>query len=155
MGTGPTVASVSFRPAQAGSDLDLQLRVEDSQLTGLNDLLRAYGNFDVAAGSFSMVTELHIKNGAISGYIKPFFKDVKVYDSVKDKKKGVLHQMYEILVGGVAGVLENRSRQEVATRVVVKGAVGSPETSSWQIVGQFLKNAFFKALLPSFDTGKL
>jgi len=35
-------------------------------------LLRAYGNFDVSGGIFSLASELLIKNDAISGYIKPF-----------------------------------------------------------------------------------
>jgi len=152
MGSGITTASAVFRPDRGGADLDLHLRIAESNLTALNDLLRAYGDFDVAAGSFSLVSELHVKNGALSGYIKPFFKDTRVYDSRKDKGRGGVHQMYEMMVGGVAGALENRSRQEVATKATIRGAVGSPQTSTWQIVGQLLKNAFFKALLPGFET---
>src|SRR6185369_625284 len=134
-----------------GPDLDLFVKIEESQLTAMNDLLRAYGDFDVSAGVFSLVTEIHIKDDAISGYIKPFFKDMKVYDSRKDKKRGVSHQMYEMLVGGVAKILENRPHQEVATKVDINGSVGKPETSTWQIVGELIKNAFFKAILPSFE----
>jgi len=120
-------------------------------LPALNDLLRAYGNFDVSAGSFSLVTELHIKNDAISGYVKPFFKDMKVYDRHKDKGKGIFHQMYEILVGGVAKLLENRPHQAVATKADIRGMVEKPQTSTWQIIGELIKNAFFKAILPSFE----
>ena len=152
MGSGATTASAEFRPDREATDFDLHFRIEDSQLTAMNDLLRAYGNFDVAAGSFAMVSELHVKNGMLTGYIKPFFKDVKVYDKAKDKGRGTLHKIYERLVGGVAEVLENRSRHEVATKVNIRGSVVKPKTSSWQIVGQLLKNAFFKAIIPSFDT---
>ena len=51
----------------------------------------------------------------VSGYIKPFFKDITVYDERKDKEQGIFHQMREVVIGGVAKLLENRSRQEVAT----------------------------------------
>ena len=56
----------------------------------MNDLLRAYGNFDVTAGFFSFYTELHVKDNAISGYVKPLFRDMKVYDKRKDKEKSAL-----------------------------------------------------------------
>jgi hypothetical protein len=59
--------------------------------------------------------------------------------------------MYEMLVGGVARLLQNRSHQEVATRADISGPVENPETSSWQIIGQLIKNAFFKAILPNFE----
>lgn len=151
MGSGITTASVNFRPENAGPDLDLYVKIEESQLTAMNDLLRAYGDFDVSAGVFSLVTELHVKKGAISGYIKPFFKDMTVYDRAKDRDRGISHQMYEMMVGGVAMILENRSHQEVATRIDIKGRAINPETSTWQIVVELIRNAFFKAILPRFE----
>jgi Domain of Unknown Function (DUF748) len=151
MGSGITTASGNFRPEKGGSDLDLYVKIENTQLTAMNDLLRAYGNFDVSAGAFSLTSELHVKNNAISGYIKPFFKDIKVYDRRKDKGQGIFHQAYEMLIGGVAKLLENRSRQEVATKADITGSVDKPETSTWQIVVELIKNAFFKAILPSFE----
>lgn len=80
MGSGATTASVDFRPGKGGFDFDLFLKIADTRLTAMNDVLRSYGNFDVSAGVFSLVTELHVKNDRISGYIKPFFKEIKVYD---------------------------------------------------------------------------
>ena len=151
MGSGITTGSGTFRAQKGGPDLDLYLRIDSTQLTAMNDLLRAYGDFDVSAGVFSLTSELHIKNSAISGYIKPFFKDIKVYDRRKDKGRGFFHQVREIVIGGVAMVLENRSRQEVATKVDIRGSVDNPETSTWQIVVELVKNAFFKAILPGFE----
>jgi hypothetical protein len=153
MGSGITAATATFRPEKAGPDFDLYLKIEDTQLTSINNVLRSYGNFDVSAGSFSLVTELHVKNNTINGYIKPFFKDIKVYDKLKDKDQGIFHQLYEKMIGGVAILLENRTRQEVATKATVSGPLGNPETSTWQIVGQLIKNAFFKAILPTFEKG--
>jgi hypothetical protein len=151
MGSGPTTATATFRPEKRGPDFDLYLKVEDTRLTAMNDVLRTYGNFDVSAGIFSLVTELHVKNARISGYIKPFVKDIKVYDKRRDKDQGVFHRMYEKLVGGVATLLENRTRQEVATKAIISGPVDNPKTDTWQIIGALIKNAFFKAILPTFD----
>lgn len=151
MGSGLTTASADFRPEQKGPDLDLLVKIEDSQLTAMNDMLRAYGNFDVSAGVFSLVSEIHVKDDAISGYIKPFFKDMDVFDKRQDKERGIFQQMYEVLVGGVSKILENRPHQEVATKVDITGSLKNPETSTWQIIAELIKNAFFKAILPSFE----
>jgi hypothetical protein len=151
MGSGITTATGNFRPEKSGPDFDLHVKIEDTELTAMNNLLRAYGDFDVSAGIFSLVTELHVKNGTISGYIKPFFKDITVYDRRSDKDQGIFHEMYEMMVGGAAGLLENRSQQEVATRAKISGSLGNPETSTWEIIGGLIKNAFFKAILHRFE----
>src|SRR6185369_10313225 len=151
MGSGATTASTTFRPEKSGPDFDLLLKIEDTQLTAMNDLLRAYGNFDVVAGAFSLVTELHIKNNMISGYIKPFFKDMKVYDKRQDKEKGLFRKLYEKLIGGVARLLENRPREEVATKAEISGPVTKPQTSTLQIIVELIRNAFIKAILPTFE----
>ena len=151
MGSGTTAATVNFRPRQDGANFDLHLKIEETQMTALNDLLRAYGNFDVSAGVFSLVTELQVKNDNLSGYIKPFFKDMQVYDKRQDRDRTILHKAYEIMVGGAARLLQNRPRQEVATKVDIKGSLKNPHTSTWQMVGELFKNAFFRAILPGFE----
>ncbi len=151
MGSGTARATARFRPETNGPDLDLRLRIEDTPLTEMNNLLRAYGNFDVTAGMFSFYSELQIRNDAISGYVKPFFKDMKVFDRRKDRGKKLSHQAYEMLVGGIAGLLERRPQGEVATRADISGPVGNPRYSTWQVLGRLVENAFFKAILPGFE----
>ena len=151
MGSGATRVAAHFRPGHKGTDLDLDVKIEETRMTAMNDLLRAYANFDVAAGTFTLYSELHVKDGAVSGYVKPFFKEMKVYDRRKDKEKKVSRKMYEILVGGVARLLERRPHGEVATKADISGTLEKPHISSWQIIGQLIKNAFFKAILPGFE----
>lgn len=151
MGSGTTTATGEFRPEKKGPDLDLYVKIDNTQLKSMNELLRAYGKFDVAAGTFSLVTELHVKDNMVTGYIKPFFKDMQVYDRRQDKEKGIFRQMYEMLVGGVSKLLENRQRDQVATKADIAGPLKDPETSTWQIIVQLVRNAFFRAILPTFE----
>lgn len=151
MGNGITTVTADFRPEKNGPDFDLYVKIEETRLSTMNDVLRAYGDFDVVAGQFSLVTELHVKNGEITGYVKPFFKDMDVYDRRQDKKQGIVHQLYEKMVGGVASFFENQPRQEIATKADITGPVGDPETNTWQIIAAVFKNAFFKAILPNFE----
>ena len=151
MGTGDTLISATFRPETKSPDFDMNIKIEDTQLRALNDLLRAYGNFDVTAGVFSLYSELSVKNGSVQGYIKPLFRDMKVYDERQDKEKSAFHKLYEGLVGGISKLLENKPREEVATKVEITGSVDNPKTSTWQTVVNLVQNAFFRAILPGFE----
>jgi hypothetical protein len=151
MGSGAATATAAFRPGRDGTDFDVAVRIENTQLPDMNDLLRAYGNFDVVGGLFSIYLELQVRNGRIDGYVKPLFKDMDVYDRRQDKDKGLFQKLYEKLVGGVAKILENRPRDEVATVADVFGEVGDPELSVWQLVVRLVQNAFFRAILPGFE----
>jgi hypothetical protein len=151
MGSGPTTVKANFRPETEGPDLDLSVRIDDTRLTDMNDLFRAYGKFDVSEGTFAFVSELRVKNNAISGYMKPFFKNMKVYDRRADKEKRTFRKLYEMLVGGVSKLLESRRRGEVAAKADISGPVGKPKISNWQIVGSLIRNAFFRAILPEFE----
>lgn len=153
MGSGDTVISGTFRPESTSPDFDLNIKIERTQMRAMNDLLRAYGNFDVTAGLFSVYSELSVKSGRTEGYIKPLFKNMKVYDARQDREKNLFRKVYEGLVGGIAKLLENRSRNEVATRTDISGPLESPETSTWQTVVNLVKNGFFKAVLPGFERG--
>jgi hypothetical protein len=151
MGSGLTVVNTSFRPENEGPDFDIAIRIDDTDLRTMNDLLRAYGKFDVVAGRFSFYSELSVKRGEITGYVKPLFGDMDVYDKRQDREKSLFRKAYEGLVGGVAKLLENRPRDEVATKAEVRGRLDDPKLSTWQVVVRLLQNAFFRAILPGFD----
>jgi len=151
MGNGPTQIDFAFRPETKGPDFNISLRTENTDMRTMNDLFRAYGNFDVAGGVFSLYSEIKVRQGKIEGYVKPLFRDVNVYDERQDREKSVFRKLYEGLVGGIAGLLQNRPREEVATQTSISGDIESPQTSTWQTVLRLVQNAFFKAILPGFD----
>jgi len=150
MGSGLTQFSGTFRPETDSPDFDLQVRMVKTKMRSLNEVLRAYGDFDVVDGVFSFFTELTVKNGTIQGYVKPLFKDVDVYDTEQDQDKKLAQQIYEGIVGGTMTVLQNRPRNEVATQADVSGSLKNPEMSTWQVMAKLIQNAFFKAILPGF-----
>jgi hypothetical protein len=87
----------------------------------------------------------------VTGYVKPLFKDLKIYDKQKDQSKPAAEKMYERLVSGVAKLLKNRSREEVATKAEVLGRIDNPKVGTVAAVIGLVQNAFFKAILPGFD----
>lgn len=151
MGSGAARASATFREESDGPNFDLNVAIEGASLPSMNELLRSYGKLDVTEGTFSLFSEVKVNNRRITGYVKPLIKDVKVYDPDQDKKKPVLKKLYEKVAGGLANILENRPRDEVATVADLSGSIDDPNTSTWEIVVRLVSNAFVRAILPGFD----
>jgi hypothetical protein len=151
MGSGTARADATFRADKAGPSFDVSVRIEEVDVTRLNDLFRAYGRFDAASGRFRFYSELDAKDGVITGYIKPLFEDLQVYSKEQDKDKSAFKKMYEHVVGGVAKILQNRRREEVATKAEVIGRTDNPKVSTLGALVRIVENAFFKAILPGFD----
>jgi len=151
MGSGGATAEATFRADKAGPSFDVGVRIEEVDVTRLNDLFRAYGRFDSSAGRFFLYSQLNAKEGAVTGYIKPLFKDLQIYDKEKDRSKPMSKKMYEHLVSGVAKILKNRSREEVATKAEVIGRIDNPKVGTIPALVRLVENAFFKAILPGFD----
>ena len=117
----------------------------------MNDMLRAYGKFDVAAGNFSVFSEIKVKNQRIEGYVKPLFSGLDVYDPEQDREKGLGRKLYEKVVEGVSKVLKNVPRREVATVATISGPVENAGANTLEVIVKLIQNAFFKAILPGFD----
>ena len=151
MGSGAASARASYRPDKSGPDLDLDLKIEGTQMAAMNDIWRAYGKFDVVGGSLSIYSQIRVKNGRIDGYVKPIFKDVNVYDPQQDKEKPFFKKLYEGIVEGVADLFENRKTDKVVTVADISGPISNPHSSPMQIIGKLIENAFVKAILPGFE----
>lgn len=151
MGSGALSGHATFRDDRKGPDFSITAQIEGASLPSINELLRAYGKFDVVSGTFSVYSEVKVRNGRIDGYVKPLFKDVKVYSREQDKKKPVLKRLYEKLVGGLSHVLENEPREQVATVADISGTIEDPDTGAWPIVVRLVSNAFVRAILPGFE----
>jgi hypothetical protein len=150
MDSGPSWLDLWFRQRNENPEFDMAVEVKNTDLASLNQLLRGYGDFDVVGGSFSLYSQLSVRDQKVEGYVKPFFYQIDVFDRRQDSDKAVFHQLYERFVGGIALLLENDD-DTVATRTEVRGRLSSPDLSAWDITVNFVRNAFFKEILPGFD----
>jgi hypothetical protein len=150
---GAAQASLAVRPRKGGYDMDLSARVENADMARMNNFVHDYGGFNVAAGEMSVFTELKVANGAVTGYVKPLFRDVQVGtpEGQPEPTKTFGQRLYQGAVGIAAKILKNRPRKEVATVVTITGRADQPIYSMWSAAGHLLQNAFIKAILPGFD----
>jgi hypothetical protein len=150
MGSGETTVTASFRPETNGPDFEVNARIENTDLRRMNDMLRAHAKVDVTSGLFSVYSELRVKNGRMDGYVKPLFRDLKVYTPEQDEDKGLGQKIKERAADIAAKVLRNRPREEVATVAPIAGPLQDPKASTWQTLVGLVQNGFFKAILPGF-----
>jgi hypothetical protein len=151
MGSGSTRVDVTMRAENRGPDLDLNAKVEDTNLRTMNDLLRAHAKVDVASGVFSVYSEIAVKNGRVKGYVKPLFKDLEVYDPGQDEDKSLGAKLKEKVADVAAKVFKNRRSEDVATITTLEGPLENPQASTWEVLVNLVRNAFIRAILPGFE----
>ena len=63
-----------------------------------------------------------------------------------------MQKLKERVVNVVGKVMKNAPRKEVATKVDISGPLENPEYSTLQVILRIVQNAFFKAILPGFES---
>lgn len=146
LGGGLLDARMKLNALKEIPDFDLNLQLKQVQLPALNDFIKAYGKFDVEKGRFELYSEVQLKDGQLTGYLKPFFEDLKVLNWEKDREEGSFFQaVWEGIAGLFTEAVENQPRDQIATRVPVEGSVNEPGTDVVTTILNILKNAFIEA----------
>src|SRR5215207_1157752 len=87
-------------------------------VTTINDLALAYGNFDFKAGFFAHVIEVEAKEGQMAGYVKPLFRQLKVFSVRKDvSEDSVLEFFWEAILGVTTAIFKIQSRDQFGTLI--------------------------------------
>ena len=133
---------------QPAIDMDMEMR--EMNMVQMNDLLSAYGNFDVNDGTLALFAEVAVKGNRFKGYVKPLIRNLKVLGK-EDKQDSFFHKVWESLVGAVAEIFQNQGREQVATKVPFEGTLSTPEIKIGSAVLEVLRNAFIVALKPRID----
>jgi Domain of Unknown Function (DUF748) len=143
-----TLDPFSYRPT-----FHMGLRLLGLDVTNINDLARTYGKFDFKRGFFDLVIETDSKEGQISGYVKPLFRNLKVFSLKEDiKEDNVLQFFWQALIGAATTVLKNQPHDQFGTLIPFNGdASGATSTDILATIGNILRNAFVRAYLPRLE----
>jgi hypothetical protein len=129
---------------------DMDMELKNTSLPEFNDFFKAYAKFDVHQGNFGLYMEMAAKDRKYVGYVKPVIKDLKV-TGPEDRKDSFLNKLWESVVGVAGKVLENKRKEQVATKVPIEGAFGEGVVDSWYAIAELLRNAFIQAIYPAID----
>lgn len=140
----------SYRPT-----FHMATRLLGLDVTKINDLAIAYGSFDFHRGWFDLVIEVDAKEGQLDGYVKPLFRDLKIFSLSQDiKHDNVIDFFWEALLGLATGVVKNHPRDQFGTLIPFHGtAEGQTTTDIFATIGNVLRNAFVRAYLPRLQNG--
>jgi hypothetical protein len=141
---------MKLNPLAEEPTFDMNAELRNTNLVKLNDFFQAYAKVDVSKGRFGLFTEAAAKDGYFTGYVKPILKDLDLTGK-EDRNDNVLRKLWEGLVDVVGEVIENPSKDQVATKIPLKGKIDDPKANIWYTIGNILENAFVRAIQPSID----
>jgi len=133
----------------------MAVRLIGLDVTTINDLALTYGKFNFKQGFFDLVVEIDSSEGQMNGYIKPLFRNLRIFDVVQDIKydNDPLQFFWQALLGVTTGVLTNQQRDQFGTLIPFTGDMSSPNTDLLSAIGNILRNAFVRAYLPRLEDG--
>ncbi len=150
MHQGSFKTHVNLDPFNHIPSFDGEAEMANLNILQINNLLKAYIGTEAKSGTFSVYTEFSGQNGDFNGYVKPLFKDFKVFDFERDKKNP-LELVWSGILGTVASVFENKSTDEIATKITIEGKYEKLMLDPWSAIVNLLRNAFIQAITPGID----
>jgi hypothetical protein len=125
-------------------DMDLNLSLENVDITALNDYLKKNASLDAEKGTFNLYAELLTDSGKADGYLKPVIQDLKLVNSGQEDDK-VLQVAWESIAGFMIEVFENQKKDQFATKIPFKKDLGKIKANFGQAFWNLLSNAFVDA----------
>ena len=150
LGGGGLELHVKLDPLADEPRFDLELGVTNVNLVALNELLEAYGNFNVKRGTFEVFAEIAGSEGNFDGYVKPFFQDLNVFE-LKEDATSPFKLIWQGIVAGAVKIFKNHPEDQVATKVPVSGTFEKTDVEIWTTVVNVLRNAFVEAFRARVD----
>lgn len=149
-GGGRLEIHMKIDPLADKPTFDLNFGMSKVDLTSLNDVMEAYGKFNVKRGTLEVYSEVACAEGQFDGYVKPFFENLDILE-IKDDAKNPAKLMWQALVAGAVKLFKNHPKDQVATKIPIQGTLDQPEVQVWTTVVNILKNAFIEAFTPKLD----
>lgn len=145
-----TLDPFAYRPT-----FELATRLMGLDVTQINSLAKSYGKFDFEKGWFDLVIEAEAKEGLLTGYAKPLFRDLQVFSLTEDiKDENALELFWQAIVGGVTKLLTNRERDQFGSLIPFSGDLSqSTSADILTTLGNIFRNAFIRAYLPRLEGG--
>lgn len=146
---------MTLDPFSYNPTFHMGLRLIGLDVTKVNDLALTYGKFDFKRGWFDLVVETDAKEGQLTGYVKPLFRNLKVFSLKQDiKEDNVLQFFWQALVGAATAVFKNQPHDQFGTLIPFASTPSSGASPDiLATVSNILRNAFVRAYLPRLQSG--
>jgi uncharacterized protein YhdP len=150
LGEAPMRIAGALDPLAKQPTFDVNMALEQVELTEVNPWLQEFLKADAQAGTFQLYMELAAADGAFKGYAKPLMQNVDMYGS-QEENDPLLRKVWEGIVEFAANVVENDEEDQVGARIPFSGTINDPQTSIWATIASVLRNAFVSAFARSLE----
>ncbi|HSB96459.1 MAG TPA: DUF748 domain-containing protein [Spongiibacteraceae bacterium] len=149
-GNAPLTVKGSTNPYADSPTFEVDATLESVRLPQLDAWLQAYAGVNAERGSFSMYSSLAAAEHKFKGYVKPILHDVHIV-SIKEQNATPIQKIWAALVQGVATLLKNQTKDQLATKIPISGNIDDPDTGVFVAIVNVLRNAFIAAFSQSLD----
>ncbi len=150
LGEAPMRIAGTLDPLAKQPTFDVNMALEQVDLTEVNPWLQEFLKADAQAGTFQLYMELAAADGAFKGYAKPLMQNVDMYGT-QEENDPLLRKVWEGIVEFAANVVENEEQDQVGARIPFSGTISDPQTSIWATIASVLRNAFVSAFARSLE----
>lgn len=140
--SGAAAMKLSADPFANPLRFEGEFSVRDWKLVELYDILKAKADMQATAGTVNLYVKFKVRNGAISGKVKPVLKNVKLESTSEDVgdriKAWVADKALQLTSGG-------DEKRALGVEVPIRGRL-DPNEELWPAVLDVVRNAFAEGI---------
>jgi hypothetical protein len=144
MKSGEFTLKMQLNPTAGHPTYELAFDLKGLRLPELNTFLKHYLSVQARDGWISLYAESTAKEGRFNGYVKPLVRDLDILQVKENTSIGEAIKGFFVKI--ISAVFENKSKEQLATKIEFSGRFDDPDVSIWGAVLAFLRNAFISAL---------
>jgi hypothetical protein len=147
---GNAVINSMLYPMASALQLNADVEIRSINMVRLNDLFRRFAKIDLNRGSLDVDSQISISDNMLKGHITPILKDLD-FIGAEDRNDNIFRRIWERIVAAGVQLLQNNKEDQLASRIRIEGRLDDPKIDIAAMIGDILKNAFFKPLRPSLE----
>lgn len=141
---------IELDPIAKRPNFNLTVELTKVVLPELNNFLRAYASVDAEKGKFELFSEIHVKDGKITGYAKPIVEDLSLV-KLEDLVDNPFRFIWESIVSVFTFLFTNHAHDTIATKIPLTGTVDGPDPDWFALITGLFVNAYIEHLKPQLD----
>jgi hypothetical protein len=147
---GSVVINSMLYPMASALQLNADLEIRSINMVLLNDLFRKFAKIDLNRGTLDVDSQISINDNMFKGHITPILKNLD-FIGAEDRNDNIFRRIWERIVAAGVQLLQNNKEDQLASRIPIEGRLDDPKIDIAAMIGEILKNAFFKPLRPSLE----
>ena len=141
--TGAIALKLSADPFASPLRFDGEFSLRDWKLVELYDILKAKADLQATQGTVNLYVKFKVRNGAISGKVKPVLEDVRIESTSEDVSDRIKTWVADKALQLSSG--DDDEKRAVGAEIPIQGRL-DPDEQLWPAVLEVVRNAFAEGI---------